>query len=56
MSVIPLLIGVLLGIEYLSCFTLYLFRGLELLPVIMAVLLLGVTLCAALMALKRDDA
>lgn len=48
--------NILVGGVVLSCFTLYLFRGLELLPVIMAALLLGVTLYAALIALKKNDA
>lgn len=47
--------NMLLGGMILSCFTLYLFRGFELLPIIMAGLLLGVALYSVLMALKKDD-
>jgi len=47
--------NMLLGGMVLSCFTLYLFRGLELLPIIMAGLLLSVALYSGLMALKKAD-
>lgn len=45
--------NMLLGGVVLSCFTIYLFRGFALLPIIMAGLLLGVALYAGLMALKK---
>lgn len=47
--------NMLLGGIVLSCFTLYLFRGFELLPIVMTGLLLGVALYSGLMALKKDD-
>lgn len=47
--------NILLGGVILSCFALYLFRGFELMPIIMAGLLLGVVLYSGLMALKKDD-
>lgn len=42
--------NMLLGGVVLSCFTLYLLREFDLLPINMAGLLLGVALCAGLMA------
>ncbi len=46
--------NLLVGGVVLSCFTLYIFRGIKLLPIIMAGVLLSVALYAAFMALKKE--
>lgn len=47
--------NMLLGGVILSCFTLYVFREVEYMPIIMAGLLFGVALYSGLMAIKKDD-